>query len=69
MSDGHGSHDHGHGDVATPSAGISPWMKFFLAISILTALWQGSNVIRSSDDAHVWPSSNAATVKLPPYAP
>lgn len=67
MSDGHGSHD--HGNVPQPSAGISPWMKFFLAVSILIALWQGSNVIRSSDDAHVWPSSKAATVDLPPIKP
>ena len=67
MSDAHGSHD--HGDVPVASAGISPWMKFFLVISIVIALWQGSNVIRSSDDAHVWPSANAAKVALPPIKP
>jgi hypothetical protein len=64
MSDGHDSHQ--HGDAPTASAGISPLMKLFLGISILLAVWQGSNVIRSSDDAHVWPSSNAAKVVLPP---
>jgi hypothetical protein len=67
MSDGHGSYD--HGDLPPASAGISPLMKFFVALSILLALWQGSNVIRASDDAHVWPSANAAKVPLPPLKP
>jgi len=67
VSDGHDSHN--HGDTPPVSAGISPLMKLFLGISILLAVWQGSNVIRASDDAHVWPSSNAAKVVLPPIKP
>ncbi len=66
MSDGHGGHEQ-TGDVPV-SHGISPWMKLFLVVSVVIVVWQGSNVVRSSDDAHVWPSSNAATVKLPPEA-
>jgi hypothetical protein len=48
-----------------PSAGISWMMYVFIGISLVIIFWQGSNVVRSSDDRHVWPAANSVKVDLP----
>jgi hypothetical protein len=64
--------EHGHGtnephDEALHTRGsISPLVWTFIGVTLLIVLWQGSNVVSSGGDAHVWPSSNAVKVDLPP---
>ena len=53
-------------EVAPASHGISKYMWFFLAFSILIALMQGGFVIVSSGAAHVWPAGTAIKAPLPP---
>jgi hypothetical protein len=72
MSDGHAKKPHNAGDqpgVARPSAGISPLVLVFIAVSLVIIMWQGSNVVLSSGEAHVWPASDATKVVLPPEKP
>jgi hypothetical protein len=72
MSEGHGhGHAHGHGGHAdAPSQkhglGISRPAVIFILVSLVVVMWQGSNIVRSAGDAHVWPSADAAKVPLPP---
>jgi hypothetical protein len=61
---GHGT----YGEVPA-SHGISKYMWMFLGISLLVIFWQGWNVVSSSGDAHVWPSSDAVKVVLPAQQP
>ncbi len=67
--------DHGKSSAGTkvkvvdygvrPSTGISWMMYVFIIISLIIIFWQGSNVVRSSDDRHVWPAANSVKVDLP----
>lgn len=76
MSEGHGhagkhkhrTYGHDHPDAASQAhgLGISKPALIFVLVSIVIVLWQGSNVVRSSGDSHVWPSADAAKVALPP---
>jgi hypothetical protein len=69
MKSGHRHPHHDEHGTALGRAGISPLMWGFLVVSILVAIWQGSNVVSSSG---YWPHgavTDQEKVALPPYHP
>jgi hypothetical protein len=67
--------DHGSSG-ATPTSkmpsafgSVSPAVWIFIAICLVVIMWQGYNVVSSSHEQHVWPSSDAAKVPLPASKP
>jgi hypothetical protein len=62
-------HGHGGGGSSAKSesafGSVSPAVWIFIAICLVIIMWQGYNVVSSSHEQHVWPSSDAAKVPLP----
>ncbi len=64
-------HGHGAGGGSLPTKSesafgtVSRSVWIFIAIALVIIMWQGYNVVSSSFEQHVWPSSDATKVTLP----
>lgn len=56
-------------DLLHPSANIAPGVRWLIVATIVVAIIQGSFVVGSSRDLHVWPSEDSVKVDLPPFNP
>lgn len=64
----HGISDHGLPPLPA-SADIAWGVRLLVLGTILLSLMQGSFVVSSSHDMHVWPSIDSTKVVLPPFRP
>ena len=69
MTHGHDAPAEANDDLLHPSANIAPGVRWLIVGTIVLAILQGSFVVGSSRDMHVWPSENSVKVDLPPYNP
>lgn len=59
-----GGHEHGGGHEGGTGK-IAPAVWWFLAVSVVVVMIQGSFVVGSSGHGKVWPASDAAKIVLP----
>ena len=68
--DSHSAHEgNGHAKLLPASADIAWGVRLLILGAILTSIMQGSFVVGSSRDMHVWPSTDSTKVDLPPFKP
>ena len=66
---GHGSHDGGYGPLVPASSNIGVGGSVILVVAILTSIMQGSFVVGSSRDMHMWQPSAALASGTAPWSP
>jgi len=67
---GHSEHADGLGGPLLPASADLSWgVRILVILVIATSIMQGSFVVGSSRDMHVWPAADSAKVDLPPFHP
>jgi hypothetical protein len=67
--DTHSSHGMDEGQLLPASANITWGVRLLILGAILASIMQGSFVVKSSHDMHVWPAADSVKVPLPPFSP
>lgn len=66
--DSHGSHN-GHGPLLPASANIGVGGSALLVLAIITSIMQGSLVVHSSPEMHMWVPTAALAQGTAPWSP